>query len=385
MIISTKDFKEVCSTILSGIDTNELSTLTETLELKTEGKNLLLNVTNGEYYLSVIFTLDHEETFNAAVNANLFLKLIAAITTETVQLEVKDTYMEVKANGVYKIPLIFEGSTLLQLPIISIENKTVDMKISGEILDSILNYNSRELLRGTISKPVQRMFYVDEKGCLTFTTGACVNSFSLTKPIKVLFNTRLVKLFKLFKDKMIDFELGYDPVSDDIIQTKVKLYTEKISLTAITGCNDELLRLVPVDAIRNRAEASYKYNVVFNTTELLQAVNRLLLFSAGYGTNKNLKPYSLFSCENDQVIIYDSNKQNNEVIKFKNSTTVSEKYEMVLDLADLKLILDAISDEYITLSFGSDNLSTDQAIVLRRQAISNIIPKCKSITTNNGQ
>ena len=35
MLIKSKDFKNVCKTVLSAIDNSEISTLTETLELKT--------------------------------------------------------------------------------------------------------------------------------------------------------------------------------------------------------------------------------------------------------------------------------------------------------------------------------------------------------------
>lgn len=373
MVFSTKEFKEVCSTILSAIDSNEISTLTETLELKTEGKKLFLNVTNGEYFASVTFDLDHEEDFRASVNANLFLKLISAVTTDTISLEVKDNYVQMKANGSYKIPLIFEDSKLLALPEINIENVTCSMKISGDILESILNYNSKELLRGTISKPVQKMYYVDETGCITFTTGACVNKFTLEKPIKILFNNRLVKLFKLFKNQMVDFDLGYDAVSESIIQTKVKLSTANISLTAITGCDDQLINSVPVNAIRNRAEAEYEHNVVLSKEELSQAINRLLLFSAGYGGSKNLKPYSLFKCSNDCFMVYDSGKDNVEKVMFKNETSVSDEYEMLLDLSDLKMVLDTITEEYVTMSFGNHS-----AIVLKRGSIYNVIPECRS-------
>ena len=374
MVIKTEEFKAVCSTILSAIDNNEVSSLTETLELKVENKVLYLNVTNGEYYASVKFELDHDEVFNAAVNANLFLKLIAAVTTENIELEIKDTYVLVKANGTYKIPLIFKDNALLTLPKIEIANKTVSMKIGGAILESILNYNSKELLRGTVSRPVQKLFYVDEKGCITFTTGACINSFTLEKPIKVLFNSRLVKLFKLFKNDMVDFELGYDPISEELVQTKVSFTTPKITLAAITSCNDELLKSVPVTAIRGRAEAAYDNNVVLNKDELLDAVNRLLLFSAGYGTAKNLKPYSMFECAGDSMTIYDSNGENKEVIKFKDSTTVKDPYSMKLDLADLKLILDTITEDYITVAFGNH-----QAIVLKRTSIANVVPECKTV------
>lgn len=376
MIIKTTKFKEICSTILSATDSAEISTLTETLELKTENKTLYLNVTNGEYYASVKFNLDSEENFTAAVNANLFLKLIAAVTSEDIELECKDTYVLIKANGTYKIPLIMDpndGSKILSLPKIEITNPTVNMKISGNILESILNYNSKELLRGTISRPVQKMFYVDETGCITFTTGACINNFTLEKPIKVLFNSRLVKLFKLFKNDMVDFTLGYDPISEELINTKVSFKTDKITLTAITGCNDDLLNAVPVAAIRNRANTTYTYNVVLNKNELLDTINRLLLFSAGYGTSKNLKPYSTFTCSDNQMTIYSSDKENKEIIRFKDDTKVAEEYSMILDLNDLKLILDTITEEYVTLSFGNH-----QAVVVKRTNISNVIPEVRS-------
>lgn len=373
MIIKSQKFQEICSTILAATDSAEISTLTETLELKVENKVLYLNVTNGEYYASVKFDLESDEQFHAAVNANLFLKLIAAVTTEDIELQAMSNYVLVKANGTYKIPMIFEGDKLLSLPKIEVKNPTVSMKVSGSILESILNYNSKELLRGTISRPVQKMFYVDETGCITFTTGACVNNFSLEKPVKVLFNNRLVKLFKLFKNDMVDFTLGYDNISEELVQTKVEFKTSKITLTAVTGCNDELLNSVPVSAIRGRATTTYANNVVLNKEELLASINRLLLFSAGYGSVKNLKPYSLFECKDDTMTIYDSNKENKEVIKFKNATKVDSEYSMTLDLSDLKLILDTITDEYVTLSFGNH-----QAVVLKRTNISNVVPEVKT-------
>ena len=218
-----------------------MSLLTESLELVTAGRTLYLNVTNKEYYASVKFELDHEEDFHAVVNATLFLKLIAAVTTEDIELIIHDTYITIKANGNYKLPLIFENDSMMDLPVIYIDNVTVDMNISGAILDSIMNYNSKELAIGSLAKPVQKMFYLDQEGCITFTTGACVNSFLLEKPVKVLLNSRLVKLFKLFKGGVVKFNLGYDAISDTIIQTKVSFTTDKIKLTAVTGCDDSLL------------------------------------------------------------------------------------------------------------------------------------------------
>lgn len=369
MVIETKKFKEVCATILIAIDNSENSTTNETLELKTEGKELQLNVTNGEYFASVKFPLDHEEKFEAAVNAMKFLKLIASSTSENIEMSIKDTHVLVKTNGTYKVPLITDATgNVMKLAQIKIDNPTLDMKISGAILQSILNYNSKELLRGTVSRPVQKMFYVDQEGCITFTSGACVNNFALEKPVKLLFNQRLVKLFKLFKNDMVDFTLGYDPISEELVQTKVRFQSPTITITAVTGCNDDLLNSVPVAAIRGRANATYDNNVVLNKREFLEAINRLLIFKAENGK----KPYSEFVCTGNSMVIIGSNKENQEELLFKNDTTVASEYRMMLDLDDIKTILETVPEEYITLSFGNH-----VAVVLKRPSVSNVIPEVK--------
>lgn len=370
MILNTKEFKNICNIILSAVDGSELSNLTETLELKTIGKTLTLSTTNKEYYAKVSFPLEHEEDFHAAVNANLFLKLIAAITTETVDLLVKGNVLHIKANGNYKLPIITENDTMLEIPVITIENKTLEMNINSSVLDSIVTYNSKQLAIGSVAKPVQKMFYVDNKGCITFTTGACVNSFELEKPFSLLLNSRLVNLFKLFKNTVVKFSLGYDPISETIIQTKASFETDTITLTAVTGCDDKLLSQVPVDAIRGRANKAYDNVVVLNVTAVTEAINRLLLFSAGYGSKENLKPYSLFKFIDGKVTIYDTKEENTEILNYQNGTTLTNEYSMILDLIEFKKVLDNCNEQYMTLNFGDG-----KACVITRGSIKNVLPE----------
>ena len=373
MIISTKQFQEVCSLILSATDTNELATITDTLELVTEGKMLLLNVTNQEYYVSQKFQLDHEEEFHATVNATLFLKLIDKITTETIELKIVDNYVSVKGNGNYKIPMRYfnQESTIVDLPKIPLVNKTVEMNISYDILESILNYNSKELATSSLAFAVQKMYYLDQEGCITFNTGACVNYFNLEKPLKVLLNNRLVKLFKLFKNvPTIKFELAYDPVAENsnIVQTKIALVSDNLILTAITGCDDTLLNKVPVTAIRARANKEYDNSVVLNTKDLNDAINRLLLFS---DSKANIKPFSTFEFDTTGTLtIYDVNSENCEKLRYQPGSSITGEYQMRMDLIDFKRILETCSEQFITLNFGDHN-----ACVLTRKAIKNVIPE----------
>ena len=367
MILQTKDFKEVCKTVLAAIDNKEPSLFNETLELKAEGNNLDLNITNREYYLTAKFTLGSDEQFSAAVNASLFLNLISKLTTDTIEITKESNNIKVKANGLYKLPMIYNNDKMLELPKINIDNVTNTMSINSTILHSIANYNSKELLRGTIVKPVQKYYYVDEKGAITFTSGACVNSFELEKPIKILLSDKVVKLFKLFKpDTKVNFTMGQDALTEDIVQTKVRFATDNIILSAKLS-DSSLVTGVPVSAIRGMADKTYNYSVVINKNNFLAAIQRILLFNDD-------SVYGVFEFDNQKVTIYDNKKDNKEEVVFNNECEALTSYSMIVNLNNFKLIIDGCEDEYITVNFG-DN----KAVVVKKANISDIIPEQKVV------
>ena len=371
LVIKTDIFKDVCSKILTAVDGTELSIVTETLELQTVENMLIMSVTNREYFAEVKLEMADTYDFHATVNASLFLKLVSQITTEEIQLNVVDNTLVVRGNGTYKLPLIFDGEELLSLPRIDIENKTSSFSIKADILNSILTYNSKELSKGVISKPIQKLYYVDELGAITFTSGACVNSFSLPQPIKVLFNNRLVKLFKLFKDGEVAFTLGFDAISEEIVQTKVRFESDSVTVTAILSCDDSLLQSVPVGGIRGRANAEYPYTVNVNRDAMIQTINRLTLFNSGKSTFS--KPYGKFEFDKNSVTIYDYNKENSEVVDYA-SGEVAEPYTAMLNLNDLKTTLETCVESHLCINFGDSS-----AVVISRGNIKNVVPEVKLV------
>ena len=370
MILRIEDLKDVCSKILSAVDSSELSVLTETLELKTDNNILYMSVTNREYYVRVKLDIGETVDFHATVNANLFLKLISQTTTETVEITIDNNTLVVKGNGVYKLPLIYDDTKLLELPTIEINNVTSKFDIEGDILVSILNYNSKEIAKGNIVRPVQKLYYVDEEGAITFTTGACVNNFKLEKPVKILLNQKVVKLFKLFKNDNVHFTLGMDNISEEIIQTKVKFENDVVSITAILPNDDGLLASVPVSAIRNRTSAVYPYSVNINRDEFIQAINRLLLF---INSKEFIRTFGNFEFKNEYMILKDNNGINNEKLYY--STPLENcNYSNSIDLLDLKTTLENCAEKYLTMNFGDG-----QAVVIARGNVYNVIPEVTEI------
>lgn len=382
MIFKTEVFKEVCSPILSAIDSNALATITDTLELVTEGKVLYLNVTNQEYFVSYKFNLDHEEPFHATVNATLFLKLIDKLTTEYVELQLQETNLLVKANGNYKIPFVVNKDTgeLLALPQITINNITKEFNISYDILSSIVEYNGKDLTNSSLAKEIYTLYYIDQQGCLTHTkSNACINNFTLPEDVKFLLNNRLVKLFKLFKSSpIVKFQIGYDPLSESVIQTKIAFVTDTIKLTAVIRCDDALLAQVPAAAIRSRGDKVYPNKIVLNTKEFSEAIDRLLLFN---DAKLNAKPYSTFNFGVDgNLIVYDSQDNNFETIKYQPGSELEGPYTMRVDLAEFKKILDSTTEAVITLNCGDG-----RGGVISRSTVKNIFAEVKRESTAPAQ
>lgn len=368
MILKVKEFQTACKTILDAVDTTTNSIVNETLELKVVDSVLSLNVTNKEYFTSVKMPVSSEENMIATVDAKVFLSLISKITTDELEITKKDNVLVIKGNGVYKLPMIYSDGSLLELTPIVIDNVTSDFVVNSDILHSILAYNSKELSKGVISRPIQKMYYVDEDGAITFTSGACVNSFKLVQPIKILLSGKIVKLFKLFpKNTDVRMILGYDDVGG-ITQTKVSFVSGAIEITAILNSDEDMLLSVPVSAIRGRANGTYKYSVDINRDQLIQAIDRLLVFSSqSVGATRS---YARFKFGVETLTIKAKDSENEEFIDYLDCSTEVEEYETMLDLNDLKITLESCVESDLTLWFGDK-----QAIVIARGNIRNVIPE----------
>ena len=369
MIIRTDKLQPACSKLLPAVDSSAIADITDTLELKAFGEILYINVTNKEYFAQVKIPLDTAVEFHATVNANLFLRLVSQITTETVELDVAGAALKIKANGSYDLPLIFDDDKLMTLPNIDIKNVTAELSIESDTLQSIMNYNSKELMKDLILQPVQKMYYLDQEGCITFTTGACVNNFQLSAPIKVLLNQRLVKLFKLFKEGKVKVTLGHDPISETIFQTKIRFENELVCLTSILSCDDDMVNKVPAKAIRGLANKQYPYNVSISKSEMFETINRLLLFSSPNATSR-LKADSKFVFGKDSFNVYDVTQSNVEKIYYKTgSMPEGVEYVATFDLNDLKHDLESITDDFVTFAFG------EQALVIISTGVRYVIPE----------
>ena len=375
MILNTKLFQESANKILIAA---ELDKTAANLEIVTKDNVLYLNVTNKEYYVSVKYNIETSEDFRAVVDASLFLNLIYGISSETFEIIIKDNYILVKAGkSNYKLAMIYENDEIMTLPVLKLLNKTVEMTVDKDILHSILNINSKEIAKAKkalVRSEAQTLCYIDQNGAFTFTDSACLNSFTLEKPIKLLVNDRIIKLFKLFNiNPTLSF--GYDLATNGTTKAKLVLETENIYLAALINCEDRLLDRIqkPYNATKRYFAATYPSNFVISTNVLSAAIARLMLFSKNSGESTAQVIPATFVFKGDEIIIQD--KQNNtEIVVVENEDSyLVDNYSMTLNLIDLKTILDSYKNEHVTINCGNS-----QAVVITKQNISHLLPEMLS-------
>ena len=374
MIIQTKDLQDISQKILSTVNTSDVVNNTDRLQLKLENNTLHVLVASDEFFVDITLPANSEEAFNAVVNANLFLKLVTQITSQTIFITADASTMTIKGNGTYTLPLLYDtDGEMVEVSPIIIKNAVKELQIPSEILLSLLKYNAKQLSTVKItSSPLQKVFYMDECGALTFTEGACINNFSLSEPIKVLLGAKVVKLFKLFeKDKSVDTVIGYDSVggSEEIIQTKIKFSTPTVTVSAILTCDDTLLNSYPAGKIRQMASGAYPYSTTISKDRLLEAVNRLLLF---HTASDPLAPVAKLNFKELDFTVEDARVKNVETVDYVDEipALATTTYTAILNLNELKATLDTCAEDYITINFGND-----AAIVVAKGNVLNAIPQ----------
>lgn len=333
------------------------------IEFDSDGNVLKIKMSDGSYEL--IYKIESDEKFNCTIASDLFLNLIPKITSETLEFEVKDEFLQVTGSGVYKFPAILTSNKLSVIQDLAIDTITNTWAVNGNFLNSIFIHNSKQLLidKDKIKTPVQELYYLDREGAITFTSGACVNEFDLGSDTKMLLPESVIKFFAFVKDKQVDIQFGYNNVSNNN-QPRVIFSTPTMEAVYILPFNDFTISQVPVEAIRNRAHKNYNEAISMDATQIKNIIERLEIFA------ENNNYFNLSFAKNILNLSTDNGKILETVYLME---SIKDECSFKLAIKDFKSAISNSFGKYFIFKFSKN----EPAVVVCSASINNIIPKAE--------
>lgn len=341
--LKTEALKVATAKASRGSGNLSMLAITSSIGIEVSGLDLVLTTTDNSTNVEVkIKDVVKEPTqFYACTSSELFCKLISKQTCEAVTLELQgegeERFLQVAGDGVYNLPLVQdeEGGMGRIAPIDVPSLDTV--KVEAVELKKMLRYNKLAVSK-QFDTPMYTGYCVDTDKVYTFNGNtACISELNL-KNIKLLIPSSVVELFSLFEDKFVNVAHT---------SNKIKFESEDV---VITGTVLEGIDEYPSEALAETVYSeAFTQTVKVSKAKLNSVLDRLGLFVSAEDQNAiqlNFGDLSLIISNTDsnacESIEYIGNKP----------TDVSSSY---VDLNDLKLIVNTLESEDVTLIFGSDS------------------------------
>ena len=99
LTLKTLKLQEMVSKAIKGASNNKMIPITSLMAIQWQDGVLTLITTDAANTLKIIDKVEGEE-FYVVVQTELFSKLVAKTTTETITLTLKESSLEVKGNGI---------------------------------------------------------------------------------------------------------------------------------------------------------------------------------------------------------------------------------------------------------------------------------------------
>ena len=335
LTVKTLLLQELVSKAVKGASNNKMIPITWLIAIELKSNVLTLTTTDATNTLKVSAKDVQGEDFYVVVQADIFSKLVAKMTSDNMSLTVKADSLEVVGNGKYniEIPLDEEGAGII------IKDKSIDWNMEQtttnlKTIKTMLTVNKVSLAK-TMEVPCLTAYYVGDKILTTNGFKVCATNLQVfAQP--VLLPAEIVNLLEVI-DK------------DNIIVRQSERYIEFCTENVVVRgakLNDELENF-PVAGIEGYLSTAFDNSCKISKSQLLAVLDRLLLFITPYDKNGL---YLTFTAKGLQI----SSKQSTgiEEIAYTAETTVSP-FTCCINIELWQPQVSAITEENIELFFGN--------------------------------
>lgn len=282
-----------------------------------------------------------EGNLHVVVNTKLFSTLVSKLTTPITELELEGTKLVVRANGNYDIPTIVEedGSKVIFGEYDFNRNVSTN-QLTKDGISSILSMN-KSCKAEMKEVPSLYNYYMDNERVITTDfLKACNN------PIKVFdrpvcLPPALVECLPLVAD-----DNGVTVYENENTVLFVSKNGELFGRKAV----QEDLDNYPAKDLVDVFNSSLQYSCVLNKTLLMNALDRICLFTQGFDANLvnlNFLP--------NQLKLTTKDCDSTESISYLQPSNLQDSFSIALDGGSLSKQLASCPKEDLKLNFGNDS------------------------------
>ena len=336
MKVVSSRMKEAVNKAIKGAGFNNLIPITGMIGIKLSDGKLRLLTTDMTNTLCIIIDKVAGDEMNITVDADKFGKLIAKITSEDIDLSVKDDVLYIKANGTYKIPLIADEDGLVVFPDVNVGDKANAVTKLSSVMQA---YNiNRSALAKTLENPALTGYYCGDK---VVTTDANVITFNDYKMLEydepVLVSAQQMALLTLNTSEDIEVL---------VTDTNIQFVTDDV---VIDGARMEGIEEFPINDINGYLDVAFTSSCKVPKDLLLSVLDRLSLFIEPYDKNG---AYFIFGRKG--INIHSKQDASTETINYVESKDF-QSFVCCVDIPMLKEQLQANPDDTVKICYGNEN------------------------------
>lgn len=333
MTISTSKFQDMVSKSAKGASQNKLLPITSLIAIELKGGTLSLVTTDTINYLTVMADKIEGDDMYVVVPVDIFSKLIAKTTAETITLYTTENSLEVKGNGVYSIPLSMDEEGVVKFP-----EYEFDVNGQPEIihLSSIRNVieTNKAAAAKTVDTPCLCGYYFGEHVITTDEQMICFNSMQVFKD-NVLISPEMMELLALNTEEKIS-----------CFRNDGFLFCETPSVI-VYGAEHDGIDLYPVDEILGYLDVEFPSVCKLPKLLLQNVIDRLSLFIEPYDKNG-----AYFTFTKEGVRVTSKRSSSVELISYISSKDFAP-FICCVDIPMFKSLVDVLPGEEIELWYGN--------------------------------
>lgn len=344
MKIKTETMKEMVAKAIQGAGNNQLIPITSLLGIKCNDGKLTLVTTDSTNYLYVTHAIEDKTDFQVVVDVAVFSKLIQRTSSEYIELDLQENFLEVKGNGTYSIelPLDEEGNPIVypdplkEKDLSSVDSRAVGITIVKDVLRAL-----KPAVAVTSDLPQYQGYYVGDVITASDTNVIASLGEKITDN-DILVSAEFMQMLDVITEEKFNMQVD----GEEIVCTTptVTVYGRLMDYHGGDGDND-----YNIDAITSFLSTDFDAMCKVSKNDLVQVLERLELFVNPYDNNALRMEFG------EKSVKISSKKSNGvEEIEYKDSKE-PKQMSLWIDIEQLAQNVKSQAADSVEIQYGLDN------------------------------